>query len=83
MRGDRDRRPDDEELEGVAPWDVDFTNPIASGAQVLFGGGLGGFGGPAPVDEVGGEGGPIDEAGGFGFAQGEPTPLDETGGFGP
>ena len=89
---DDERKKDEEEFAPPAygVFDVDFQNPIASGAQVLFGGG-GGFGsGFGALDESGGlqdaggfgdelsQGGMIDETGGFAsFGQ----PIDETGGF--
>lgn len=58
---DRDRRRDDEdELEGFGAYDIGFANPIAGGADVLFGGFGGGFGAAQddlmPFDETGGKG---------------------------
>lgn len=83
---DDDRRRDDEErrFPAFGAYDVDYQNPIASGAQVLFGGFGGGFGtAGGAVDETGGlqeanGGAPIDEASGFGSFG---APVDETGGL--
>lgn len=54
----------------------DWTNPIASGAQVLFGGGFGG--GFGALDESGG----LQDAGGFGDELSQNGMIDETGGLG-
>jgi len=43
---DQEPRREDEDLDQIQPWDVGFSNPIASGASVLFGSVAGGFGGP-------------------------------------
>lgn len=78
---DDERKKDEEEFAPPAygVFDVDFQNPIASGAQVLFGGG--GFGGG-----FGGDGGALDETGGlqdagFGDELSQGGPIDEIGGF--
>ena len=76
---DDDRKKDDEEYGywGTSPYAIEFTNPIASGAEVLFGGSGFGVGFRSVLDETGGlqeggadisetaTGGPVDEAGGF------------------
>lgn len=86
-RGDDDRRKDEEEFRypEYGTYYTPFENPIASGAEVLFGGLGGGM-----IDEAGGlqdagggapestQGGMIDETGGFGAFGG---PIDETGGL--
>jgi hypothetical protein len=80
-----DERKDDEELAPYGAYDVGFSNPIASGAQVLFGG-FGGFGGGggAPDGEQSGQNELDGVAGDLGAAQEElARQFDETGGFGP
>ncbi|WP_080506143.1 methyl-accepting chemotaxis protein [Halorubrum sp. BV1] len=76
---DDERKKDEEEFAPPAygVFDVDFQNPIASGAQVLFGGG-GGFGsGFGALDESGG----LQDAGGFGDELSQGGMIDETGGL--
>ena len=76
---DDERKKDEEEFAPPAygEFAVDFSNPIASGASVLFGGfgGFGGGGGGVP-DETGG----LQDAG-FGDELSQGGPIDETGGF--
>jgi polyhydroxyalkanoate synthesis regulator phasin len=84
---DFDERGRDDELDEYGAYDVDYSNPIASGASVLFGGLGGGFGaggGDAPeaeqADDVGFGSVGMD----FAAAQEElARQFDETGGFGP
>jgi gas vesicle protein len=76
---DDERKKDEEEFTRPAygQFDVAFQNPIASGAQVLFGGG--GFGGGfGALDESGG----LQDAGGFGDELSQNGMIDESGGFG-
>jgi len=90
----RERKDEEDFLPPwVTPYDVAFSNPIASGLEVLFGN-IGPSPYPSPstgrhdpsqgpyrpyaFDEAAGVGGPIDEAGGL---AGRQAPIDEAGGY--
>jgi len=91
-RGDDERRKDEEEFSypGYGTFYTPYENPVASGAQVLFGELGAGFGNKMDAGEgdVGiGSGGALDETGGlqdagFGDEMSQDGPIDEAGGLG-